>query len=253
MGKINKLKSAYLGHLRDDQAELMVAQKFPERQRLTGAMNQLLHRLKRRFLKRLRLRWGKHKMINIPAQHTHVTHTRWNSLWYFLWSSCWTCWELEPSGRMNPRSLCCRFAGELKLWKSTQNLRHITALPQNKQRLSGTYLATPRKEGLNWEFLSRNSFRPWSSIRTTSRSEEPAVLSNYNTNIHLECTGQMYYNVISVGRWSHRSVFVIHHIKLCVSELNSIFILTIVTVWLPVLMIFSMARLPSQMFLNSIT
>lgn len=126
MGKINERKSAYLGHLRDDQAELMVAQKFPERQRLTRAMNQLLHRLKRRFLKRLRLRWGKHKMINIPAQHTHVTHTRWNSLWYFLWSSCWTCWELEPSGRMNPRSLCCRFAGELKLWKSTQNLTHYS-------------------------------------------------------------------------------------------------------------------------------
>ena len=41
-----------------------------------------------------------------------------HSLWYFLWSSCWTCWVLAPSGRINPSSLCCRLAGELKLTDS---------------------------------------------------------------------------------------------------------------------------------------
>lgn len=46
-----------------------------------------------------------------------------NSQWYFLWSSCWTCWELAPSGRINPSSLCCRLAGELKLIQSGTDVR----------------------------------------------------------------------------------------------------------------------------------
>lgn len=46
--------------------------------------------------------------------HCRNTYTL-DSLWYFLWSSCWTCWELAPSGRINPSSLCCKLAGELKL------------------------------------------------------------------------------------------------------------------------------------------
>ena len=38
-----------------------------------------------------------------------------HSLWHFLWSSCWTCWVLPPSGRMKPSRRCCRLAGEPKL------------------------------------------------------------------------------------------------------------------------------------------
>lgn len=95
--------------------------------------------------------------------------------WYFLWSSCWTCWELPPSGRIKPRSLCCRLAGVLKLqFKKTQKML-ISLQISNvlKMNLTNSFLASecwsrrPYKHFNSTKHL-RQFFKSW-TLNTTCK------------------------------------------------------------------------------------
>lgn len=75
----------------------MVAEELPESQSLKGAMDQLLNTLQRRLLIDLGFscgtsaakHYGKLLLVHFSLSDKFKKHH--HVLWYFLWSSCWTC------------------------------------------------------------------------------------------------------------------------------------------------------------------
>lgn len=74
-----------------------------------------------------------------------------HSLWYCLWRSCCTCWELAPSGRINPSSLCCRLAGEVKLTRRrSETILKYCGVTEDKELDSKVCLTWKRPEKTDW-------------------------------------------------------------------------------------------------------